>query len=287
MAELLTDSNFGSFLREARLAKNASLEAVSQLTRISMSNLRFIEIEDLANLPPPVFVKGFLRAYAQAIGVDEKEVLKRYEVKCNEQKHNKRDRTHRHSPRKKWSRYFTITFAIFLFIAGILSLSLYSHSPMKGNESLPKSDKVIDEKLNGSKDIDRKETLAENKTDPKMQEEKVGSGSPELTLSGQSNVQSLTLQISAVETARVKVITDAKKPQELNLKPGDQVQLTAESHFSLLINNAAGVRLAFNGQEVSVPGVRGQTVTLQLPQERSRSKNSERTTTRGNKTDRQ
>jgi cytoskeletal protein RodZ len=55
----------GRFLRSARDQQGFSLLDVSAKTKISVSNLEYIENEQFSSLPNEVFVKGFLRSYAK------------------------------------------------------------------------------------------------------------------------------------------------------------------------------------------------------------------------------
>ena len=77
MPEKEKPKDFGRYLQKHRTRKGISLEAVSRVTRISMTSLHQIENEDSANLPAAVFVKGFLRAYADMVGIDARPVLER------------------------------------------------------------------------------------------------------------------------------------------------------------------------------------------------------------------
>ena len=62
--------SFGRYLQAIRLEKKISLEQVSQQTRIGLGNLLLLEQEDHEQLPAEVYVKGFLRSYAKAVGAD-------------------------------------------------------------------------------------------------------------------------------------------------------------------------------------------------------------------------
>jgi len=79
MVEDKDSLSFGRYLMSIRLEKGISLEEISNETKIRVDNLLLIEKEDLAKLPVEVYVKGFLRAYAKALGADEKEAIRRYE----------------------------------------------------------------------------------------------------------------------------------------------------------------------------------------------------------------
>ncbi len=62
-------------LRRTRMAKGLSLTEISRRTRIGMSYLKSIEEGDYRSLPPGFYTRAFVRAYAEAIGVDADVVL--------------------------------------------------------------------------------------------------------------------------------------------------------------------------------------------------------------------
>ena len=68
----------GAYLRHHRRALSMSLAEVSRITRIPGASLEAIEGDRFDELPGEVFVRGFLRAYAQAIGLLPDDVLARY-----------------------------------------------------------------------------------------------------------------------------------------------------------------------------------------------------------------
>jgi cytoskeletal protein RodZ len=74
----LSQETVGSFLRSEREHRRMSLAEVSRLTRIPTGSLASIESDRFDELPGEVFVRGFLKAYAQAVGVLPAEVLARY-----------------------------------------------------------------------------------------------------------------------------------------------------------------------------------------------------------------
>lgn len=83
--------SFGTYLRELRSAKDVSLDEVTRATRVGRAHLEALEAEDLASLPAPVFVKGFIRAYCEFLQTDPGEALSRYRELIG-------DRTHPPSP---------------------------------------------------------------------------------------------------------------------------------------------------------------------------------------------
>ncbi len=74
----VTTESIGSFLKRQRELKAMSIAEVSRVTRIPATTLSAIESDHFDDLPGEVFVRGFLRSYAQAVGVVPNEVLARY-----------------------------------------------------------------------------------------------------------------------------------------------------------------------------------------------------------------
>lgn len=62
-------------LRRTRMAKGLSLTEISRRTRIGVGFLRNIEEGNLKSLPPGFYARAFVRAYAEAIGIDADVVL--------------------------------------------------------------------------------------------------------------------------------------------------------------------------------------------------------------------
>lgn len=62
-------------LRKNRMAQGLSLTEISRRTRIGVTHLRHIEEGNFKSLPPGFYARAFVRAYAEAIGVDADIVL--------------------------------------------------------------------------------------------------------------------------------------------------------------------------------------------------------------------
>lgn len=69
---------FGNKFRQAREKKNLSLDDVSNVTKISSRMLKAIEEEHFDQLPGGVFNKGFVRAYAKHLGLNDEEAVADY-----------------------------------------------------------------------------------------------------------------------------------------------------------------------------------------------------------------
>ncbi|CAB3392326.1 helix-turn-helix domain-containing protein [Kyrpidia spormannii] len=65
----------GQLLRKTREGRGLTLEEVAEATKIRSVYLEAIERGDLSALPPGVYARGFVRAYAEFLGLDGNEVL--------------------------------------------------------------------------------------------------------------------------------------------------------------------------------------------------------------------
>jgi cytoskeletal protein RodZ len=68
----------GLFLRRHREQRQMSVEEIARSTRVPMDSVTRIEADQFDELPGEVFVRGFLKSYARAVGLTPEEVLARY-----------------------------------------------------------------------------------------------------------------------------------------------------------------------------------------------------------------
>jgi cytoskeletal protein RodZ len=68
----------GASLRRSRLRSGVEIEDIAGITKINPSYLRFIEENRYSDLPAPVYVRGFVRAYADCVGLDAARVVASY-----------------------------------------------------------------------------------------------------------------------------------------------------------------------------------------------------------------
>jgi flagellar biosynthesis protein FlhG len=86
----------GAWLRRSRLRCGVEIDQIALVTKINPTYLRFIEEEKFEDLPAPVYVRGFVGAYARCIGLDPERVvagyMKRLEVAPRSQSRSRQRR---------------------------------------------------------------------------------------------------------------------------------------------------------------------------------------------------
>jgi cytoskeleton protein RodZ len=68
-------ASFGERLKREREMRNVSLEEIAESTKIGKRNLLALETEEFDKLPGGIFNKGFVRAYAKYLGLDEDQAV--------------------------------------------------------------------------------------------------------------------------------------------------------------------------------------------------------------------
>lgn len=248
---MITDKkllSFGRYLQDIRLSKGISLETIAEETRIRIDNLLLIEKEDHEKLPDEVFVKGFLRAFAKAIGADGDEAVRRYQIRLKViQKLAKSEAALKMPAGKFWRRLLfcigALLCLIFLSVFGVSVLNKrYSSTELLKTDIEQPADIEKEGKATFEPQYDTEPAIVHN-----------------------NKPEKLILKITAIEETWMKIIIDGRKPNEYYLKTGDQAELEATSGYNLFIGNAGGVRLLLNSKSIEVPGKSGQVVNLKIP----------------------
>src|SRR3990172_4804451 len=68
----------GRLLHEARLDLRLAPEDVAQILHLSSKQIVALEQDDYKNLPGPTYIRGYLRGYAQLLGLSPEKVLESY-----------------------------------------------------------------------------------------------------------------------------------------------------------------------------------------------------------------
>ncbi|HSD29410.1 MAG TPA: helix-turn-helix domain-containing protein [Vicinamibacteria bacterium] len=68
----------GADLRRIREARGISLRHIAVVTKIGVRHLEYLEADRFASLPAPVYLRGFLQAYARLVGIDPRRAADAY-----------------------------------------------------------------------------------------------------------------------------------------------------------------------------------------------------------------
>jgi len=237
--------SFGRYLQAIRLEKKISLEKVSAETRIGLANLLMIEQENIEGLPAEVFVKGFLRSFADAVGADGDEAVCRYESRLNVAQKIAVSEAFigQSAPRMWWKLLISLTLLTCIIVLSIFGIAFFDNQP----------------------DTDRphEQTVAAGLAPPVDAQKHLEVDADAKT--AKSAAQKLLLKVTVLEDTWLKVIIDEKDSTEYTLTSGDHLELEATSGYNLLIGNSEGLKITLNDKPVPLPGKSGEVVTINLP----------------------
>ena len=137
----------GDRLQAARIEQGLSIEDIANKMHLSVSILESIEQNDFDDITAPIFVKGYLRAYARIVSLSEEEMIQQY-VEYYSEEDPPISSTSNMSPeissddaRVKWTTYIVI-----LILCGLLGAWWWSNN-QKLEEAV--SLDVDESKMNG------------------------------------------------------------------------------------------------------------------------------------------
>ena len=71
-------TSLGEILAKERAARGLSIDEVSKVTKIQPKFIKALEAEDFKPFSAPIYIKGFLRTYAQYLGFEPEKILTAY-----------------------------------------------------------------------------------------------------------------------------------------------------------------------------------------------------------------
>jgi len=253
MASAQGGGPLGEHLRALRASAGVSLSDMAVETRVGERYLRELESGVRDELPAPVFVKGFIRAYCAFLGEAADEALELYDRERGVPA-KVVSRASRALPGKGWVGHpLAISCALVLiFGGGLLALKLASQ-PMPTRSSDP----VV-----GSRAPD---TVPPD-TAPKMAPTPVVAPSPR-SAPATANPATQRLVVKAMEPTWIRVQMDEGRVVEELLQAGAQREWTSDRRFVLTIGNAGGIEIVLNGRPLPALGARGAVIhRLSLPE---------------------
>lgn len=264
----------GALLRETREQKGISLDEVSRETKIQEKYLKSLEEGDFTPFAGKVYVKGALKNYAEAIGMEAQEIAdlfeeanKQHEV-IEEEKKEKSVLSEKGKPRfvSKEKKPFPMAAFVWVLLLGLIvagGLWYHFQQSSKPETAIPYNNEIIEdnEEENDEDPGIVDENNLENEAYNNETEENDIYMEPqeELTLISQEGGEHIySLQgveekkIEFVFSARcwVQVFQDDQKIEEQNFGPGETLNIGDGSKTRIRLGYPAGVRITVNGMDV-------------------------------------
>ena len=277
--------NFGSYLKHERELRGVPLEEISRITKIHIRFLEALEDNRFDELPGEVFIKGYIRSYANIIGSDVDEMLNSYEESIGNKLIEKGPNSKSTNTVKKYLGFVLAGLSILalLFFTKFIildkntpttkivtpSASIPGAAPKK--ETLPKiaensSNKGLAENSLPHPEVSTtKETLAVEKgldtikPKPELQKQKNSLVVKEGETLGEMG-KPLKLTIKVKNNSWFNITIDDFREEDFILSAGEEKSYWGNEIFQLTIGNKQGTDLILNGKNLVIPESEGNIV---------------------------
>jgi cytoskeleton protein RodZ len=287
---------FGDRLRREREMRGVTLDEITESTKISRRHLEALEKEHFDQLPGGVFNKGFVRAYAHFLGIDEDQAVADYSAASNEQPepenkfplevHEEPDRDL--NPRRS---SLPLVFAIAALVGVLVGYGFWIRSK-------PHNSETVDNKRQSAPASAAKEsnaqaptpqTVAPSSSEPKpirtsaqpapsTPVKKPSSEAAAIPRSTEHTPAAATaetadpppaaqekaffVQVKAKEDSWVSIVADGKSVMQRVLPADKHKKIKAGKTLVLRTGNAGGIEVSFNGHPLGALGNENEPRTL-------------------------
>jgi len=285
---------FGERLQREREMHGITLEEMSESTKISSRCLRALETEDFAKLPGGIFNKGFVRAYARHVGIDEDQAVADFVAASGGEKDQPLPDPpvpravvlgQRADDHANWR-----AFALLILLLGTAVVASWKLGP----NALHKLVAEVRERVNSRQPPQGEPATLEPQNVPQtaapVPPPSVAETAPRKPPARAKTVAvaesipapappapqpvaarpapapdaSFVVQVRSTQDSWVQIVADGKLMTEGVLVPPAEKRVRAAREVVIKTGNAAGVEVSFNGQPLPPLGDVNQTATVTL-----------------------
>ncbi|MBW3565140.1 MAG: helix-turn-helix domain-containing protein [Acidobacteria bacterium] len=234
-------AELGADFQREREARGVTLREIADTTKISSRFLEAIERGDATVLPAPVFTRGFIREYAQYLGLDVEAMVERYmaQVQLDERREAESEAELQERIRgglpliggKGLVRTVIIVIVIGLILGVIawMASSRVEDSPAEATGAPPA---------------------------PVVPPARTATAEPEPVV-----IDSVEVTVRATEPTWMLVAVDGNATEEMTLGPGETRTFRGSENVTFeRLGNAGGIQVSLNGVELDPLGRSGQIV---------------------------
>jgi cytoskeleton protein RodZ len=292
--------SFGEKLKLEREKRKITLEQISASTKIGTRMLQALEEDKFNQLPGGIFNKGFVRAYARFVGLDEDQTVADYmqasgdappapvEIEAREDGTREAAESVRRleSSSDEPSRPLPWGWFAAVLLVVALALSLWSHSRRENTKPPARPNPTAAAPVSGdasssapkdpstplpSTSEDRAQASSGSSVRPgpaSTSGEKTTSPVPQptqgLATLGAAAQGEFTVVVQVREESWVSLTADGKTHSSELLPPGSERAIRARKEIIVKVGNAGGVDLRLNGKKLDTGGDFGEVKTITI-----------------------
>lgn len=265
-------SSLGAYLRELRARRGISLEEVARTSRVAQRFLADLEADQLDGLPAPVFTRGFVRAYCQAVGEPPDDALRLWDARPGAPPPPPRVPPSARAEPDARVRGALVASLGLLIVLGLALLA--AALVIRPAASERRERRATVPAAETGRAAARLEPAAKVPEPPIVVERLPGS--PAVESVGGADLRSAAGGVSAPyrlvartsETTWIRVRTEDGRNSEETVPGGQVREWVSDRPFTVTVGNAGGVTFELNGRTLPPLGARGAVVSrVVLPPE--------------------
>lgn len=254
--------SFGERMRREREMRGIKLEEITESTKISRRNLLALEEEHFDRLPGGIFNKGFVRAYARFLGLDEDQAVHDFMTASadydqpaalqppgSETSVVKPPVIPSDASEKRKQLAWALSAVMVLAAGGLGWYALnYSKRPSPDQNSAGIAPLAASEQAQGQEPSGASTSVA-----PELGGVVGPGGVPQ---------RQVVVAIRASQETWVSMVVDGKPYMDQVLMPGNESTVRGRESVVLKTGNAGGLQVSYNGEPLAPAGKAGQVRTL-------------------------
>lgn len=269
-------SLLGATLRRARENKGLTLEAVAAQLNLRAATLQSLEDDRYDALPGTTFIRGYIRSYANVLGLDGNALSKQY---VQEEQPREGVKPLQSIERKSRTRFFLISLLLLLLvIAGLAGYWWVEQKDNRQSQSAKQNllEQVAVEGVDGTLHIQSLDELSVQTASMDIEEIQMPTLELEPTATTEEGTsvteqiavanQQDELELSFIEDSWIRVTDTQGNEIASGLKrAGEVLKLVGDGPFEIHLGYAKGVFITFNGQQVDFDSkIRGNIARIKL-----------------------
>jgi cytoskeletal protein RodZ len=259
---------FGAEFRKAREARGLTFDKIAGETRISTRFLKAIEDEEFHILPGGIFNRGFIRSYAQHLGLDPEQAIADYERLSNApvqppeaaptvelQSEPAADA----GARKAERDFYPIAIVVLALLLLIFYLVNQNSRTESSIQPVPDANNPAAAPPQPAPPPPQPPDLQAPVSAP-VPLPNPGPLTPDpAPPAAVATAPPLVLELEASTETWISLTADGNVLEQVNLQPGNTRRYEAANSIDILIGNAGGLIMKINGRELGLLGREGQT----------------------------
>jgi cytoskeleton protein RodZ len=271
----MTKGTFGESLRREREMRGVTLEEISAATRIATRFLQAIENEDWDQLPGGVFNRGFVRAVARYLGLDEENFVAEYALAVG-------DRPTVPvwtgsppvvTPEQPWLAWIISAVVIVALLAGAWFGTRRLLAWRAAKRAAQAAELSVAASPEPASSSDASSNTQSNAADPATSNSNTAAAAPgtldptpapPATAADSAPADPIKLKVETGKRTKVVVVADNDVVFDGTMKAGENHFFSATDHFQITAKDAGAVHLDLNGKALAPIGPPGHSGKITL-----------------------